>query len=251
MIKITKTRTRVPAVSVAPAGALSAGSVYVEEDDPGAARDSGLRDGQRVVLETADGSLELVTRSKINAEVTAAGTYLNETDETALVDRANPTLRLYGLGDWWRKVRSRQGVLLLITTLAGLLAAGAGLYLALAGTSPTPAVTVADRGNTALEWAVAPVERLESHSSGRETTAARREVKRRRAAVARCLTRLGGGEAPASAVPGVKCESSSSPWWKNKDTATWVTLGVGLITAVVAALGLNDRYGFGKSPASA
>jgi len=252
MIKITRKPTYVPAVSVAPAGALSSGSVYVAEEDPRVvALAPGLRDGDKVVLETTKGSLELITRSTIGAEVTAPGTYLNETDEMALVDSRRPTLRLYSLGDWWGKVRSRQGFLLLITTLAGLVAAGAGLYFALAGASATQAATVADRGQTALEWAVSPVERLDAHSSGSEIAAARREVERRRADVARCLTSLGGGEAPPAAIPGVKCESSSPPWWKNKATAAWVTLGVGLLTALAAALGLKDRYGFGKSPAAA
>jgi hypothetical protein len=123
-----------------------------------------------------------------------------------------------------------------------LVAAIAGLCFAIWGESPTRAANLVDRAQTALEWTTAPAEHLDSSASASQVAAARQEIARRRVVASRCLALLAGREAPSAAVV---CKPNAPPRWKDTDTATWVTLAAGALTAIFAALGMRLRFAFG------
>jgi len=244
MIELGNKAVDAPPVHSAGEGALSPGSVYVADGT----LQPGLPEGKHVVL-SAGQTLELTSRSTIGAAVTATGTYLQSAEYSQVGNWSNPTVRLYTAKDTWHKIWSPSGILLLITTLAGVVAGLAGL-IGIWGGSPTDAAAVSDRAQTALQWSVAPVEQLDSSSSGAQVVAARQAVQRRSTQAAQCLALLEGRAAPQPNVPGVDCQPSSPRWWKNKDTVTWITLIVGALTALLSVVGLRKNFGFGKIPAS-
>ena len=143
-------------------------------------------------------------------------------------------------------MRSLREIVLLLSTFIGGVAAGTISVRSGGHQSDTNASVVADRAQTPREWTVAPVEQLDSTSSGSELVAARLEVQRQQDAdKPPCLALLGGQEAPTPAVSSVACDTSPPPWWKKKDTATWVTLILGSITALLWIPRLGARLGFG------
>ena len=137
MMNLSNQPTPTLPVAAAAAGALAPASIYVA--DPALLAPQ-LPAGKHVVIAAAGGSAELTTSSTIGAAVTAAGTYVDAAQYVAIANWANPTLRLYTLTDTWRKMRSLPGILLLLSAFIGGVAAVAGLYFALVGTSPTQRV---------------------------------------------------------------------------------------------------------------
>jgi hypothetical protein len=135
---------------------------------------------------------------------------------------------------------SRQGVVLLLTTLLGLLAAAAGLYFAAGGETLLSPASLADRARIGIEWTLERADQFPGAS-------ARRELHRRQVPTTRCLDQLAGRPVPEARVPGVSCEASSPPWYRSMDSAAWVTVVVGFLTALLAALGLRSRFGFQES----
>jgi hypothetical protein len=245
LIPLTKNLTRVPDVYPAPRALLSAGTVYVLKDE-GSGLTPQLPGGKQALLITIGGQREVRTIATPVVGLDAEATYLDESDYIGLGNPGEPRLRLYGWRDTCNKMFGRQGAMLLASTLAGFLAAAAGLYFAIWGAHPTGAATVADRAQTALEWVEEPVDRFNAQSPG--VAAARRTVHLREVQASRCLDKLGAREAPAATVPGVNCNVESPPWYRSQDSAAWVTLAVGLLTALVAILGLRDKFGFQKNP---
>ena len=244
MIRLKKEPVAVAAIWVAPVGAVAAGSVYVG-DANGATE---LPAGKRAVLLTDGGRRELLTSSTA-AGIESAGTYLNQSDWEQLTPAlTNPKLRLYRLKDFWAKVFSLQGLLLALSAIIGLVAAGLAIYLAVWGAKPTSAGAVADRATIAFAWVVEPADQLDSNASPEEVNAARGKIDRRAAAATQCLAQLSGREAQKTTLPGVMCEPKSPKWYRDKDTAAWIALAVGLLTALFAILRLHGQYGFQKSP---
>ena len=99
-----------------------------------------------------------------------------------------------------------------------------------------------------LEWTLEPADTLDASATQQAVSAARRAINARRVQATRCLDGLQGVETPAATVPDVECKAASPEWYRSKESATWLTLILGLLTAIVAALGLKSRYGFRKSP---
>jgi hypothetical protein len=243
VIALTRKPRTVPAVYAAGEGIVPAGSVYVQEGD------QRLRNGERVVLETSAGRLELTSLGSVQGGIERDGTYLDASDLAAVSPPTSPTLRRYTFGDTLGQMRSRQGLLLLSTTALGAVVAALAVWFALAGEDPTSAATVAGRARVAVEWVAEPAGGLDSASTPADVAAARVRMLARERAAASCLDRLAGREGPKATVPGVECEASDPPWYRSNDAATWVTLAAGLLTALFSVLGLADRFGFRKSPA--
>jgi hypothetical protein len=241
---LTKNLVNVPPIRAAHGQPL-ANRIYIVEQDNTAPQ---VRDGQKAVLITDDGYLELITRATPIAGLTNAGTYLDDSDYAKLSSRNKPQVRRYRWRDTWRKMLSPKGTRLLLTTALGLLTAAAGIYFAIWGADPTSAATVSDRAQSGLEWVVEPADKFDAQAAGTQVADARREVHRRELATSRCLRRLGGGDAPAASVPGILCRPESPPWYRSNDTAAWLTLAAGLLTAVLATFGLTNSFGFQKSP---
>jgi hypothetical protein len=238
VINLSKQPQDVPTIRAAEGPPL-ANRVYVVETD-GAG--PSLPEGKKAVLTTDNGSLELVTRGAPIPGLRDRATYLDLSDFGKLPSTANPKLRRYRWRDTWRKALSWKGLRLLLTTAVGLLTAGAGVYFAIWGADPTTAATVSDRAQAGIEWVVAPADQLDQ-----STVAPAAEIHRRAVETARCVRRLGGREAPTAHVPGVLCDRKSPPWYRNNNTAAWVTLAAGLLTAVLAVFGLSNSFGFQKS----
>jgi hypothetical protein len=239
MLNLDSEPTDVPPVYTAPAGTSLAGRVYIVKNEDGTPVPQ-LRDGRQAVLLCNGGQLELVTCAEASGMI-REGTYLDEADVGRLTSLANPRLRLYGWRDTWGKMWSGQGAVLLLTTLLGLLAAAAGLYFVAWGETPLSPASVADRARVGIEWTVEPADRF-------HVARARRELHRRQVQTTRCLDQLAGRPVPEAHVPGVSCEASSPPWYRSTDSAAGVTVVVGFLTALLAALGLRSQFGFQRSP---
>src|SRR4051812_18204385 len=129
MIRLSRKRVPIPDVYAAPGNELANGRVYVVKLENGQPK-SQLEDGKKAVLECKNGRLELRTRATVSGGMVDEGTYLDTADLAQLTDRSAPKIRRYRWRDTVRKARSGQGVILLLTTLLGVLAAAAGLYFA-------------------------------------------------------------------------------------------------------------------------
>ncbi len=199
-----------------------------------------LADGEKAVLTAEGGERELTTLAEAGGITGGPGTFLNLEDYDSFGGkRADPRLRAYGWHDGWRKVKSRKGWILIVTTLLGLFLAGYGAVLAKWGESPTSAATVAERSQTLVRWVATPAD-----GGG----PAGREVAQREARAQLCLTELRGGEAKVEKVAGVECEPDDPPYLLNKDKKTLLTALVGLATALLGAFGVRDKFRFGQQP---
>ena len=245
MIELKREPSDVPAVHAAAQGAALAGRVYAV----GADKKPLLRHGKKAVLTTQDGSVEVRTWGKLIDGDPGEGTYLDASDYVKLANTALPKIQRYTWHDTWHKIWSPDGIPLLLSTLAGVLVAAAGIYFAAWADKPTSAATVADRAQTGIEWIVEPADRFDVQPGGQPVADARREVHRRAVQVARCLDRLGGRDAPTAVVPKVSCSPKTPAVYRNSDSAAWVTLAAGLLTAALAVFGLRTSFGFQKSPA--
>lgn len=238
MIELGKQPTEVPRMYVS--SAVPQGRVCVYEADAGAgAPTSQLVDGLKVVLSANGGKRELKTLAHATGLGEVPGAFLSEADyESFSGQLEHPTLRLYGLSDTWRKVKSRRGFVLLVTTGLGLLLALFGACLAIWGESPTSTAAVAERAQALLRWTTEPVD-------GPDGPAA---VAEREARAQRCLTALRGGEAKVEKVGGVSCETTSPSFFRNKDSGALAAALAGAITALLSLFGLADKFRFGQEP---
>ena len=245
MIELGKTKTDVRPIR---AGGTQPpqGSVFVGRRE-NASVVADVMGEKKVVLETKQGRLELTTTESIGGSPGQTGTYLNGADYAKLGSTERPTIRLYGLGDTWRKIRSGPGLLLVATTILAVVTAGTGLGYAIWGKSGTSAGTVAVRAQTAITWALEPANDLATADTA-ATTATIRELRRRSRETSRCLAHLRGDESQPAKVPGVKCELSKPPAWQNKENAGKVSAALGALVALLGTLSVRGRYGFGKDP---
>ena len=83
------------------------------------------------------------------------GTYIATDDYLALGVYDEPTLRVYGKADSWRKHRTRAGLVVQAPAIIDFLAALVGVYFAAFGDSGTSAVMVADVGQAVIGWSSA------------------------------------------------------------------------------------------------
>jgi hypothetical protein len=249
MLQITNKARRLPGpVQVAPALSLPPGQVFVSADAAGT-RD--LPAGVKVVLATTDGGpLELLT-TKASPPVSEPGTYLDASDLAKLgTATADPTLRKYGSGDTWRKIRSRAGAQLAIGAFATLATAVVGVVLALSAASPTPSVDLTTV-HSVLAWTRAPLDQLSRTRSRKvdKLDAFRRAVDSRITTGENCLALLQGEQAPPAAVPGIKCTSPSTSPWSAQTVGGLITAVIALMTAILGLVGLTTKYGFQANPA--
>jgi hypothetical protein len=246
VIELDKNPTSVPPIRIGTT--VPAGNVFVATAEDGEFPGQ-LPGGKPAVLEIGGSSLELKTMASLRSAPTAPGTYLHETDADRLEGaQGSPTIRKYRLRDTAEKAWSRAGAILLIVTLLGLLSAGAALFLAIEGESPTSATAIAERSQTLVSWAAEPADRLEGGDE-KEVAAARRALHRREATAQRCLRSLAGGEAIDVKPGGVSCETKSPPFWKDKDKGALLGLVIGLLTTLLGLFAVGEKFGFGKSPA--
>lgn len=230
-LQLTSERSEIPDVEEASGHALSSGFVYVTSKT---SVDSDVEPGKQVVLETANGYRELITTNQYDGTPGGPGTYLSTEDYKALSARNKPTLRLYGKSDTWKKRRSRAGLLVLAPAAIGLVAALLGLYFGAFGEAATSPGTVSDRAQSIVRWV---------------SEATKPAVVRGRAVQARhCLDELAGHQTPRPLVPVASCSATSPPWWRNRETAAWVTLIVGALTAFLTVIATRGRFGFQRSP---
>ncbi len=130
---------------------MAPGKVYVAAEEGGAVV-SQLEDGKEVVLAAKGGSAELTTVATAPKEIEVPGTYVNQSDRDRLGQTADkPTLRLYQSKDGWKKVKSLSGVILVLTTVLGLISAVFGLWLLFEGESVTSSTGVAERGEALFD----------------------------------------------------------------------------------------------------
>lgn len=249
MTGLTRKKEEVPDLFENPE--LSEGAVYVAVASKAGFR-SPYKGGEEGVLETTNGGrLELKTTEDARGQVTAEGTYLSSADMAALgSDVAGPTLRRYGLMDTLAKTRSKAGVVLILVTLIGLLAAIFGLVVAIKGESATTPASAAERSEALIAWVAKPSETLERSSSPDAVVSVREDIERRHAAADRCLTVLRGGEGQVSQVAGVKCTANDVVWWKDKDLAALVATIAGALATILGVFGVLAKFGFRKSPAA-
>jgi hypothetical protein len=209
---------------------IAAGYIYVAVPDAAGTLVAGLAKGQHVVLRTEAGeTLELTTRNEIGKPPNQKGTYLNDADLATFNDTADPKLRLYRWRDTWAKVRSGAGVVLLVPTLLGVLAAAASLFFVLSTANQPPASTIGDRALAITAWSAQP---------GTDRTRAAEN----------CLLSLEGHEAPAATIPGVTCTAPVIPWWRSTGIGAAVAGTLAVLIALVAVFTLPSHYGFGKKP---
>lgn len=237
MIELSKTPARVPELFLG--SMIPDGSVYVL-DDPEGKLTPQLEDGKKAVLLTEGGALELKTLASADGVTSTPGTYLSESDYDSLRSkRGNPRLRSYGWPDRWRKVRSRKGWVLLLTTLLGILLAGYGAVLEKWGESATSATAVAESSQVLMRWVARPADAGATGSV---------RVSRREGRAQRCLTNLRGGEGGLERVAGVECETTDPPFLLDKDNKTLLAAFIGLVTALLGAIGIADKFRFGQRP---
>lgn len=136
----------------------------------------------------------------------------------------------------WRKRRSRAGLLILAPAVIGLVAALLGLYFGAFGEAATPAGTVSDRAQSILTWVGEPTNPAVVHA--------------RTVQALRCFDELAGRRSLKPLVPVAACSASSPPWWRSRETAAWVTLVVGALTAFLTVVATRGRFGFQRSPTS-
>lgn len=249
MSGLSKKKERVPDLFENPE--LSEGAVYVAVADKADFR-SRYRGNEEGVLETVGGGhLELKTVEDVRGRVTAEGTYVSSADMASLGDRvAEPTLRRYGLRDTLAKTKSKAGIVLILVTLVGLLAAIYGLVVAIEGESGTTPASVAERSEALVAWVAKPSETLERNAPPGTVVSARADIERREAAADQCLTVLRGGEGQVSQVAGVKCTANQVVWWKDKDLAALVATIAGALATILGVFGVLAKFGFRKSPAA-
>jgi hypothetical protein len=200
---------------------------------------SQLEDGERVVLQTKGGGRrDLETVATANGPI-EEGTYLNEADFLALGSQVQePALRRYRrVADPWKKAASKKGALLLATTGLSLLVVAFGLWFTIFAESGTSTATVAERAQSLLHWAAAPV------GSAADGVAESREARAQQ-----CLTAMRGGEAEVERVHGVECKTASPSFFHDKESAALVSAILGALTALFGSLGLSAKLGFGKEP---
>lgn len=188
------------------------------------------------MLETAGGRRELLTTASYQGEPGGPGTYIATDDYLALGVRDEPTLRVYGKADSWRKRQTRAGLVVQAPAIIDFLAALVGVYFAAFGDSGTSAVMVADRGQAVVGWISA------SNNQG--------QFRRRAAQASRCFAQLAGQETPKPVVSKISCTADSLPWWRSPNTAAWVTIIVGLLTAAITLIATQGEFGFQQSPGS-
>jgi hypothetical protein len=249
MLSLSKSAIDVPDVESAAVDAVAKGRVYVTDYVDGDLTPV-VPGGKRVVLETVGGRVELLTTQTYDGSPGAPGTYLNQADYSVGPDFSDPKLRLYVFGDFLRKVFSVPGALVWAPALIGLLVAGVGLWFTFAGQSPTSATTVADRGEAAIRWAVAPLAALPGDAGPAKVRRARAKVDRRTQAAARCLRRLRGAEAVAPKIPGVKCEPKKVDALHDKDNQPLIAVVLGFLAAGVGGVAARRKFGFQRSPSA-
>jgi hypothetical protein len=234
MLQLTRTAQQVPDVEEASVGAVPSGAVFVTTPQ---GTDPNVAAGEQVVLETAGGGRrELVTAAEYDGTPGGPGSYLATEDYLALSVRDNPTLRLYVKSDSRRKRLSRAGLLLQAPVIIGLVLAALGIYFGFATDKGTSAATVADRAQTLLAWVGEPSDPA--------------QIRERSTQAQRCLAKLAGRDTIKPVVPDVSCTAKSPDWWRSPDTAAWVALAAGALTAFFSALATNDKFGFQQSPDS-
>lgn len=119
-----------PSLETAGVGDFPAGSVFVRESGA-----SGLPDGRKCVLSGNGQEIEVRSLGKGPDAITTDGTYLVPTDFSIIGKCAEPKIRLYRAKDSRKKARSSGGWLLLGSSIAGIVAAAAALWLVFLGPS--------------------------------------------------------------------------------------------------------------------
>jgi hypothetical protein len=217
-------------------GGVQPGQVCVMEDDGTGKLTGQLENGEKAVLRTPGGIvLELTT----TAETTGAsgpGTYLDTSDFVSVgTDFANPTLRLYGAGDWFRKATTIAGLALLLSVAVSLATAGFGAWFVFAAKKAPGASSTAAKTQSLLDWATEP--------------SARAVLNRRKLVADTCLEKLRGNADGPATVGGVTCSAPEPGFWRNKDNAAWFATILGIVAALLAARTSMKQLSFGKQPA--
>lgn len=231
MIAVTSTRTS-PGVlpPLREASGLAAGMVYVVDD-----QQSQLPDKVKAVLETAEsGRLEVLTQAAAGQGVTAPGTYLNADDYTSLAGQTNPTLRRYRRRDTFAKLSSAAGVLVLLTTLLAVLTAAVSTFFVWSAASSPAATTVNDRAQALIQWVNDPRAAGDAQSRAAQAEA--------------CLSEIRDQTEVDVTVANISCASVKTPWWRQSTVGSLITGAIGLLTTLLGALTLNNKFGFQKAP---
>jgi hypothetical protein len=243
--ELTKDATVVPDVYGAPGNTLTSGQICIVGQETAGGFTARLPEGKHVVLTAAGGACELTTTSAVPTGVNQPGTYLAAVDLATLGSPANPTLRLYKLGDTWHKITSRGGRELLAAFLVAIATFAVGAVWTLQGDSTTTAKQVAERTQTMLQYVAAPAEDLDP---GSDNASVRREISRRQTAVQQCVAELRGDDTPKATIPDVVCKPDDPPTGLSEKHKDYLTTLLGLATLILTGVGLNKSFGFGKQP---
>jgi hypothetical protein len=228
------TRNLEPTERLYPSPSIAAGNVYVGTKPPGGNTTTPeLKDGEKAVLQTQDGSkLELTTRAKIDGNPGVTGTYLNSADYYSLKSKDDPKLRLYTRADMHAKVRSWAGIVLLAPALLALLSAIASIVFLLTSQSQPSTTAVAAQAQAIVSWASQP-------GTARASTAQA------------CLLRIEGQQAPQATIPGVTCAPPpTTHWWQSTLTGPICTAVIAFLAALIGIVSLPGRYTFHGNPAA-
>lgn len=225
---------------------LAAGEVVVVKQGA-----SQLEDGKSVVLATSKGTkFELTTRHDVpEGTDNRDGTFVCDTVSAVIGgDFEKPTLRLYSSADVIAKIRSKAGMLLAISTALALITAGASSWFEFAGDSgPSPAQTARDT-QALLTWATAPELAITPGDSAAMVAQTRNELDRRQRLVNACLEERRGGAGGPENVSGIACSATTPSFIRNKDNAAPTAALLGIIAAVIAAIGAFRQFRPGTSP---
>ena len=201
-----------------------------------------------VVERDGSKSLELTTAADLSGSPAPEHAYLATADFNDFQSSVDPlgvaTVRLYTIRDRVRKLLSTSGFLLLLPSLAAVLAASTTL---LSVVMPAPADSTADRAHAVLLWAGQPLTNLNSTIQPTVIAQAHAGLDNRALRTEWCLQSIQGHQAPAAGVPSISCAPTATSWWRKNWTAVCGG-GLSLLTALTVVWAAARRSRFQQSP---
>jgi hypothetical protein len=191
---------------------------------------------KKCVLRTRSGSttqrVEVLTIGSRVTGVIADGTYLQGSDLAELDSSVAPEIKLYTYRDSLRKAASGSGLLLLVSSVAAILAAAIALILVLPSWSDTSAQQV-QRVLMAM------------HSTDEQSPP--RLIEYNESLATQCIDEIQGGAGVHSSEFGLSCKSAES--FGTKKLFAFIGGIVALLVAGVAMIGaIRKAYGFQRNP---
>jgi hypothetical protein len=223
---------------------LDPGEVYIKNGEGGRV----FTAGQKLVLKRSGSDPLYVTTVAPKPNLTTVATWVSRADKKAFDAKgdasAERTARLFSARHRWARLISGPGLVLALTVLVGVIAAGAA---AGNGLFPPPADVDAARAQAVLSWAAQPLTQLPSQPDPAAREAAATEVEQRSSQAHVCLQAMQGLlPAAAAQIPEISC-AHIAPSWLRKNWAALVGGIAGLAVAVLAAAKAWMGSGFRKS----